>query len=1123
VFELSVRKSSPTKLAKTGLHLTYLGSVEKWNTGSLEHTILPGVSLSADLPVLEDVTEALENPVELRNDPFSTLLPGLGVIELGKYGVKPCPLQGMYGMSLLKKIAFPVATDFTLCLLVDGSDTLKSELLKFVTDANSIDEETTKLESPDSSTNSEPDGNERSKPRSSTEGGAAEVNREPLESRSSIQSPSYNVFEKDGASGYKKFFLHLTKPIEMGQTVELRFLPSQPPSSGSDKKGFDVRRRRWLQEEISKLSLQDLRSLLDYLSEEVGVTIYGEVQKIFKKTSTKPEEETLKHDTAHATKIAISRRRMHWLALRINEQLQKTLQKNAGGVMSVVMPPVAITPLWTNDLVNSLREHPNWKSTIRTALMQEAGREILTEFSSNEFGGFAATRQIWCPMAERLFRSTVDKLAAFTTELGWLCTDDVLVQDLCLLVTAAATKVRSVVNHEGPAEASKFTDLVLTYRKGALHSSNAFPVMDEVMATSSSQMYLDAMDLCDEPACRPPVKDDWRVLATRVPSKENEILMQSVEDMKEGGASIDARWYIERQVLAIVQTVALCGVAHVAKNTAYVNLTDIKSKLCEAAKTAAEDPAIQALKLEGRPEKMEQYAEIPNSLPIKGTIWGAEYEPHSSPFFLGLMWPLLRQAGWKIEVGDDQSGVTYLPPGRNKARGGSHTKLAKLEKAKQRAKLANQTKNLGLGYIPKRIKRLFVNTASVDENAEPDESALSVTEALTQFFFSLQASLDEDKEGQKRVEEVVNQISTCFDELAPRLMYKEEQDRYRVTGNQRSCDVYGCEYLMRLLLVMPSMLQQSDLTVQQVDDTLGVVRELTNFMAINHSNLFDESFNVPQEHYDAEAKVPPFIVPLLMQLKTKTPQPVSEETTQGGVVTDDLKGILQPSDREVLTDFVELVLDQVIVCRATHDDVGKKNRRVAVGYPGLVCRHCFGLFGEGKYFFSSIESLTTATTVIEKHLAKCPKIDDEIKSNMIKYRTRHQEQRKLKIQGAQGAFFVRLWDRLRLSKASAGAEADVYVSMSSGSGKKSGSDDGESGGGSTPTDDSIEFKDHILLLEYLKATAPWKDKLSLVEAIDQYYNCLGYGGRIYNTNAMPVHFNSEWILSKVAPRSKPVK
>jgi hypothetical protein len=95
VFELSVRKASSTKLAKTGLHLTYLGSVEKCNTSSL-YRRLPGASLSADLPVLEDVTEALESPVELRNDPFSTLLPGLGVIELGKYGVKPFPLQSKY-------------------------------------------------------------------------------------------------------------------------------------------------------------------------------------------------------------------------------------------------------------------------------------------------------------------------------------------------------------------------------------------------------------------------------------------------------------------------------------------------------------------------------------------------------------------------------------------------------------------------------------------------------------------------------------------------------------------------------------------------------------------------------------------------------------------------------------------------------------------------------------------------------------------------------------------------------------------------------------------------------------------------------------------------------------------
>ena len=62
----------------------------------------------------------------------------------------------------------------------------------------------------------------------------------------------------------------------------------------------------------------------------------------------------------------------------------------------------------------------------------------------------------------------------------------------------------------------------------------------------------------------------------------------------------------------------------------------------------------------------------------------------------------------------------------------------------------------------------------------------------------------------------------------------------------------------------------------------------------------------------------------------------ASNANQNEVPFDDLKVLVLPSDRPDLTDFIEYVINQVIVCRATEEDVLKKARRVRVGFPGLL-------------------------------------------------------------------------------------------------------------------------------------------------------------------------------------------
>ena len=59
------------------------------------------------------------------------------------------------------------------------------------------------------------------------------------------------------------------------------------------------------------------------------------------------------------------------------------------------------------------------------------------------------------------------------------------------------------------------------------------------------------------------------------------------------------------------------------------------------------------------------------------------------------------------------------------------------------------------------------------------------------------------------------------------------------------------------------------------------------------------------------------------------------------------------------------------------------------------------------------------------------------------------------------------------------------------------------------------FEDHIAVLDHLR-----KNKISpeVEEAVDRYYTCLDYAGRVYNTSSMPEHFSAEWLLAKVQPK-----
>jgi hypothetical protein len=82
---------------KTSLYLTYLGSAKSrsdlCHAGAVNIGVGKG-SESTRLPILIDcggVSESIE-----ASHPFSTKMPGSGVVELSRYGVQPLPREGEY-------------------------------------------------------------------------------------------------------------------------------------------------------------------------------------------------------------------------------------------------------------------------------------------------------------------------------------------------------------------------------------------------------------------------------------------------------------------------------------------------------------------------------------------------------------------------------------------------------------------------------------------------------------------------------------------------------------------------------------------------------------------------------------------------------------------------------------------------------------------------------------------------------------------------------------------------------------------------------------------------------------------------------------------------------------------
>ncbi len=129
----------------------------------------------------------------------------------------------------------------------------------------------------------------------------------------------------------------------------------------------------------------------------------------------------------------------------------------------------------------------------------------------------------------------------------------------------------------------------------------------------------------------------------------------------------------------------------------------------------------------------------------------------------------------------------------------------------------------------------------------------------------------------------------------------------------------------------------------------------------------------------------------------------------------ELSTLLQPSDRMLVSEFTNAVVDQLeIASFCPRDRKGTRNN-LAIGFPGFTCKHCKGTKSRtgGRYFPSSIKTMSDSKKTlfaISRHLSICKKCPQEIKDKIDSLLNDHIESRKRNNrQGTQRAFFRNIW------------------------------------------------------------------------------------------------------------------
>lgn len=931
-------------------------------------------------------------------------------------------------------------------------------------------------------------------------------------------SRASNVLVRVSPEKGTQCLFYAADPIEKGQTLELHFSPrTERPSKDFTAEPFvTIVNRLSLACNMSSLSLADLNGvveqaskILDSAKDDAART---EIAQDGQKTRTHPQ---------------MVRRRIHWLAsnvLRSLEESREGSDDTSRRTRKALIEDAKKLLMTDGDCItfHSYSQHSGEED-----VLDELSQEILCDAVMNNSLREWLESGSWCKISTDLLKKCLQTASAYL--LGSLGGNEPRHDVLEDIEKCVFDSVKRIISWERDLGELAFhagtgpNDPVS--RECFLANYEQLPKGIVAMA-SAEEAYENAMDLCDEVSFDDSVKqalcgdaeEHKAVIATKVPWNKDSTIMRSLRDVEKENAQIDAKWYIENQILSVAHAIASSRLLQTATtrdaqpDCSYARFATVARRILEADPTDDRRPSLeQPCVSSERLVNVKLFPGVPER-----SITTNVAVPNTLPLFLAVVWPRLKTVyGFSIEVGDDPDNVTFFPPGhKGQLQLASERQLGmqRLERSRKRFKVQQRVNEVGFGDIPKFTKRMFISASRDDlehENGTP------VKDALKRFVSSVLSELPEgdDAECRRRMTAIEDAVNECFDELAPSILPEDD------SGSKGTADL-EVAHLMQILLVLPSLLEQSGLPMRKIEDTLGVIRDLAEFMTFKNDELFAEGVQLCREEYESGYDVSrPFLLPRMQQLVSIPSASPSMDSPQGQLTAasdpDFIREIINPEDMQELSGFIGTVLRQFLPSRADELDASKR-RGIHVGYPGMMCRHCAGKGTEGRFYFTSLDSLNTAATATLGHVYKCPHIPDDLKKEIANLKTRHGDERRALKHGAQARFFSRLWKRLWSAD---GIAPPVVLANHRTIGDKEVELTPTEASSSLQNDEAheLEFKSHTDLLNYLDTTAPWSKKADIRERIEQYYACVAYGGDIYDTAAMPKNFSSEWILSQMVP------
>ena len=228
-----------------------------------------------------------------------------------------------------------------------------------------------------------------------------------------------------------------------------------------------------------------------------------------------------------------------------------------------------------------------------------------------------------------------------------------------------------------------------------------------------------------------------------------------------------------------------------------------------------------------------------------------EYVPNAKMLFLGLIWPVLRNYGWRVITNKESNEVSYIPRVMSPKRLGTI-------RDRVRVRTKRSLKAAGFHLIPKTAKRLLV--AITNKALEDDDTDLvydkkhTVEAILDKFLASLLERFNVLKDFARfRVNEITTNIviamGECFDSCASMISPISTLSPYwNVAGESvvRPIAAYRCEYLIPFLFnfVSRAAIQaSSDVDTTAIGDAVhGLAFDLLTYISEHHQEFFDHRF-----------------------------------------------------------------------------------------------------------------------------------------------------------------------------------------------------------------------------------------------------------------------------------------